>query len=65
MEELFAGLPWILVTVLGIAALGIALAYGTGQWRQRRLDRPRGTVGRAPGPAPEGSRSGPDDRRAA
>ena len=37
MPEL-GGWLWFTITVLGVALLGVALAYGTVQWRKRPRD---------------------------
>ena len=64
-DSLVSGLPWVLITIIGVIALGFALIYGIYMWRQRRLRRQPGSVERAPGPAAKGQRPAGEDRRAA
>jgi uncharacterized iron-regulated membrane protein len=63
-DNLASGLPWVLITIVGVIALGFALIYGIYMWRQRRLQRQPGSLERAPGPAPKGRPPAGDDRRA-
>ena len=64
MDPTAGGIGWVIMSVIGFAVLGLALAYGTMRWSGKRKMRAPGTVERAPGPAPQGTVSGPDDRRA-
>ncbi len=64
-EPFLAGWFWVLVTVIGFAALAIAMAYATSMWRERRRMRQPGSLERSPGPAPKGAPPADDDRRAA
>ena len=61
MENLGSGLPWLLITVAGVAALGIALVYGTINWQSRRQANSPGPAG-APGPATKADERFPDTR---
>jgi hypothetical protein len=61
MENLSSGLPWILVTVLGVAALAAAFIYGTLNWRQKREANLPGPA-TAPGPTPKSDENRPDNR---
>ena len=62
--ELSSGLPWIIINIAAVLVLGFAVIYGTMMWRKRRQQRAPGSIARAPGPAPKGSTSSADDRRA-
>ena len=52
---------WLLVTVAGVVALGIALVYGTMNWQSRRQANSRGPAS-APGPATKADERFPDTR---
>jgi hypothetical protein len=64
MNEFLSGSGHFLFAVIGFIVLGIALAYGTMQWRAQREARRPGTIGHEPGPAPK-ELEGRDDRAAA
>jgi hypothetical protein len=61
MENMGGGLLWVLITIAGVAALGIAMVYGTMNWRTRRQHNAHGPAS-VPGPTPKAQEGLPDSR---
>jgi hypothetical protein len=61
MDSLTSGSPWVLVDIIAVVVLGIAILYGTMNWRRRRQGQLRGPAA-APGPTPKKDEGLPDDR---
>ena len=60
MESLGGSLR-MFITVAGVAALGMAMVYGTMNWQSRRQANSRGPAS-APGPASKADERFPDTR---